>query len=278
MKDIDDNKITRRDLGRKMLFTAFSVSLLETLFSNCSSEKKLVIDETNGIIDRKATQILNHWSIELNEICSDLETTKISQTHWQTQIEKLFTRIELKELLKFIDFEKLTEKFKFPDLGVNTRRVAFPKLDGLPKNTVFLKKIFGLKRGRSIIPHGHSNMASAHFILKGNLSLRQYEKVEEEKDHLIIKPTIDKSIKAGSFSSISDQRDNVHWFIATSEVAFTFDMIMLDLNQKKYEIHNIDLDEAESISKDRVRVKKLDVETALRKYGKDHHTGAVSTL
>ena len=247
-------------------------SLFETLFTGCSSSKtEIVAKGKNEVISPKAEPVLKHWAVELSEICNDLKTTKITQSIWQEQIGKLFGRIELPELLKFIDFEKLTEKFEYPDLGVNTKKVKFPELKDLPEKTVFYKKIFGMKKGRAIIPHGHSNMASAHLILKGNFSLKHFAKVKDEKDHLIIKPTIDKLAKTGDFSSISDEKDNVHWFIADSETAFTFDVIMLDLNKKKYDIHNLDIDVAEKLEGNLLRAKKIDVKTGLKKYGKTHH-------
>jgi predicted nucleic acid-binding protein len=266
-----EEKITRRDFSKKMFGTVLTFSLFETLFSGCSNGKTDLLVTKKEVISPKVEPILNHWSIELSEICKDLKTAEISQTLWQDQIGKLFSRIELKELLKFIDFEKLTKDFEYPDLGVNTKMVKFPKLKDLPENIVFSKKIFGMKKGWAIIPHGHSNMASAHLILQGEFSLKHFEKVEEEKGHLIIKPTIDKLSKAGDYSSISDEKDNVHWFIANSETAFTFDVIMLDLNDKKYEIHNLDIAEAEKISGNLIRARKIDVDTGLKRYGKNHH-------
>ncbi len=275
---MDEEDISRRDFGKRFFITALSVSILETLFTGCSSEKNLAIAETNNVIQPKATQILNHWSVELNVFCNDLKTDKISQTAWQEQIEKLFGRIDLNDLLKFIDFEKLTEKFEYPDLGVNTKTVKFPKIKDLPGETVFLKKIFGMKKGRAIIPHGHSNMASAHLVLQGDFSLRHYEKIEKEKEYLIIKPTIERSIKIGDFSSISDEKDNVHWFIADSETAFTYDVIMLDLKGEKYDIHNLDIAASEKLSGGILKAKIINVEEGLKKYGKEHHQNASKTL
>jgi len=214
---------------------------------------------------------LQHWSKALNEYCLDLGKQKITQTEWQHMISLLYRDVELNELLKFIDFERLIKGFQFPDLGVNTKPVKFPKLDGLPANTIFLKKIFGLKKDRAIIPHGHSNMTSAHLVLKGDMRLRHYEKIGEEHNSLIIKPTIDRISTPGDYSSISDEKDNIHWFIANSPTAFTFDIIMLDLNEKPYDIHNIDIQKKQPIDNELFWVPTLDVSKALEKYGKVTH-------
>lgn len=215
--------------------------------------------------------IVKHWSIGLNELCSDLKKQAISPQVWQEQIEKLYQVVNLKELLEFIDFNNLAKGFTYPDLGVNTKTVKFPKLEGLPEKTVFVKKIFGMKKDRSIIPHGHSNMVSAHLVIKGEMHLRQYEKLNQEANSLIIKPTVDEMVAVGASSSISDEKNNVHWFVANTETAYTFDVIILDLAGEQYDIHNIDINEKLDLADGTMRVPLLDVETALKKYGKQTH-------
>jgi len=208
---------------------------------------------------------------QLNEYCADLKKQTISPIEWQNNLAALYRQVELSDLLELIDFENLIKRFKYPDLGVNTKTVQFPKLEGLPEEMVFVKKIFGMQKGRAIIPHGHSNMVSSHLVIKGEMHLRQYEKVREEKDHLVISPTIDKNCKLWESSSISDAQNNVHWFVANSETAFTFDVIVLDLKEKPYDIHNIDIYEKQDLSDGMMRIPLLDVNTALKKYGKKTH-------
>ncbi len=249
----------RRIFTNKLLKAISSFALIESLY-------------TFDAISTHVKPITDHWAIRLNEYCSDLKKSTINPVEWQIHVESLFNKIELNELLKFIDFHQLVKGFEYPDLGVNTKYVKFPILEGLPENTIFFKKIFGMKKGRSIIPHGHSNMSSAHLLLTGEMHLRHYEKIDQTSDHLIIHPTVDRVMQLGDYSSISDEKDNIHWFIANSETAFTFDIIMLDLKGKPYDIHNIDILEKENLSDGNFRVPILDVETALKKYGKtDHH-------
>ncbi len=248
----------RREFSKEILAAVSSFALMDSLYAFSA-------------IDKSIKPIFNHWAVSLNSYCSDLKKESISQIHWQKSIEELYEQISLEDLLKFIDFDSLIKGFEYPELGVNTRQVKFPKLEGLPERTVFVKKIFGMKKGRAIIPHGHSNMASAHLILKGEMHLRHYEKIGAEGNNLIIKPTVDRVARAGDNSSISDEKDNVHWFIANSESAFTFDVIMLDLNNKPYNIHNLDIDARVDLSDGSIRVPILNVDSALNKYGKESH-------
>ena len=255
---ISSNDMDRRTFNKNILGTVLSYSLLTSLFAN-------------EAISPALRPLTDHWAKVLNEYCKDLKQSSISPAKWQEQVEALFRQIELNELLKFIDFDRLAKGMQFPDLGVSTKPVSFPKLEGLPSKTVFYKKVFGLKKDRAIIPHGHSNMASAHLVLNGSFHMRHYEKVQEEKQHLVIKPTIDRTAEIGDCSSISDEKDNVHWFIANTDRAFTFDVILLDLNHRSYDIHNLDILAAEGMSNGLLRAKKLGVQEALKKYGKVHH-------
>lgn len=214
--------------------------------------------------------ILDDWTNELNSYCRDLKLNNLSQHAWQSAIEQLFGRIPLEDIVKYIEFTSLKKGLELPDLGVNARTIPFPSIDGL-SNTVYFQKIFGLREGRAIIPHGHSNMVSSHLVLEGNFYLRHFDKVDQQEDQLIIAPSQERSIGAGDHSSISDSTDNIHWFIAESGPAYTFDVILINLNEKAYDIHNLDMDTAEQTSNGLLRVKELDVDSALRKYGKIHH-------
>ena len=248
----------RRIFIKNMLGAVLSYAVLDSLFAAQAFQPAV-------------QPITGHWAKQLNEICQDLKLQRLSPTLWQEQVEALLAKIELPELLRFIDFERLIKGMEYPDLGVATKSVVLPKLEGLPERTVFVKKIFGMKKGRAIIPHGHSNMASAHLVLKGDFHMRHYEKEEEQSGHLLIRPSIDRTASPGDCSSISDERDNVHWFIANTETAFTFDVIMLNLNERAYDIHNIDIQDGEQLSNGLIRAKKMDVEAALKKYGNGHH-------
>ncbi len=128
-----------------------------------------------------------------------------------------------------------------------------------------------MQKNRAIIPHGHSHMVSAHLILKGTMHLRDYDRLAMEDQHMIIRPTVDKMMRPGSASSISDDKNNVHWFIASSPTAFTFDVIMTDLQEKPYDIHNLDIEKKEKRGDGTLRVPLMDVKAALAKYGKESH-------
>ena len=245
----------------------FSVSLLQTVASYALMRTLFTQRAFAGAV----RPVTDGWLRELHELCLDLRTGTIAPAAWQERIARLHDRIELADLLRYIDFERLIEGFRHPDLGVHTKPVRFPRLAGLPDRLAFHGKLFGMQRDRAIIPHGHRNMASCHYVLQGELWLRQYDKVAEDATHMELRPTIDEAARPGTHSSISDERDNVHWLRATTDTAFTFDVIVLDLGGRRWEVDNIDPYGAERIEGGLLRARKLPVDEALRKYGHDTH-------
>src|SRR5690606_12732869 len=129
--------MNRREFTKGMLASVVSFALMDSLFAF-------------NAIGKSIKPITDHWAVKLNEYCSDLKTSSISVGQWQSKVEELFAQVELKEILTDINFNNLIKGFEYPDLGVSTKPVVFPKLDGLPDKTVFVKKIFGMKKDRAI--------------------------------------------------------------------------------------------------------------------------------
>lgn len=254
--------LDRRDFCRSLLGTVLGYGLIRTLL-------------TGDLLAASVKPITDAWLRGLQQRCADLKTGSISLVDWQDAVERLLASVPAEDLFALIDFEALSRDFPFPDLGAETRAVVFPKLEGLPERLAFFSKIFGLRQGRAIIPHGHRNMVSCHLVLQGEFALKQYDRVEDQPEHLVIRPTVDRKIGPGHASSISDDRNNVHWFHTLTPWAFTFDVIIVNLRDRKYAIENLDPDRAERLAGGTLRVAKLGVDEALERYGNhDHHPAA----
>lgn len=213
-----DGDGTRREFAQRTVQSILSISLIEHL---CNSRLLAA--------DARPTAV--QWLNEVNQLGYDLKGQKIKETVWQEKVEDLFrNRIELAEILKFIDFDQVEKHARFDDNGARSLKVEYPKIEGMPEKLVFGEQIFALKKGRSVVPHGHNNMATAFLILKGNFHGRHYDRIEDEKEHMIILPTIDGRFGPGSTSSVSDEKDNVHWFKAEDEPAFIFNLHLLGFN------------------------------------------------
>ncbi len=251
MSTFSRRKFTNQGIGSLLTF-----SLLETLFQH-----DLWADEIKPLTGR--------WLADVNQLGQDLKDQKIKQLVWQQKVEELFAQVDLDDLLKLIDFERLTGNLELKDRGETSLRFSFGQVEGLPQRLVFGKQIFALKQGRSVVPHGHNNMATAFLILGGQLRGRHYDRVQDEPEHLIIKPTIDRQFVVGECSTVSDFKDNVHWFQATSERAFIFNIHVLGVDPgSKLHTGRVYVDpEGEKLSGNLIRARRIDYDEAQRLHG-----------
>jgi hypothetical protein len=106
-------------------------------------------------------------------------------------------------------------------------------------------------------------------VLKGDFRGRHYERVEDNADHYLIKPTIDRAFKPGECSTISDHKDNVHWFVAESEPAFIFNVHVMGYNpENKKSASRIYVDPmGEKTASGLIVAKKISSAECHKKYG-----------
>jgi hypothetical protein len=247
------NVLSRREFQQQTLGSLLTWSLLETLFSG-------------DVFGDEIKPIASKWLAQINTWSQDLKGKKLDPVQWQKQVEQLLSTVDVPEMLQFINFDKLTKGVKPKDRGELSLRATLPQVEGLPTNLVYGHQIFALNKDRSVVPHGHDNMATAFLILKGDFRGRLYDRSEDSKTHMIIKPTVDSSFGAGSCSTISDVKDNVHWFTAKEDGAFIFNIHVMSVKPGRTGRVYID-PEGEKLSDGRLRVRKIDHAEANKLYG-----------
>jgi len=250
--------MNRREFTKDTLVTLTSIAFLDMLF-------------TNNLFAAPVKELSQKWLRELQAMCKDLKVSGISPVQWQAEITAFHNKLPLEDLLKLIDYEHAMKKFKYPEKGVKNIELILPKVQGISEDYAFKGLIFGMKKDRAIIPHGHTNMVSCHRILNGEVLLKQYDRVRDEGDYMFIKQTLEETGKPGSFSSISDQKGNVHWLVTNTDYAHTFDVVVRNLKSKPTEIDNIDMYAATRVETGLLKVKKMDRQEAINKYGISHH-------
>lgn len=189
---------------------------------------------------------------------------------WRNEIHALLERVPLEELLRLIDFEQMLRSVKLPDDRATTRDPVFPPLEGLAGSSPHIRRVFLLRRARAIVPHGHRNMVSGHLVIHGSLRIRHFERAGDEPKHLILRPTIDNESHPGSATTVSDYTDNVHWLVATSDVAATFDAIVSGLNpgQPTHFMDFVDPRRGEPFGDGTIRAPRLGADEVFERYGK----------
>ena len=245
----------RRGFGKQVLGSLLTYSMLETVMAS-------------GAIAETVKPIAAKWLADVNRMSVDLKGQKLKQTQWQNQVEQLFSQVNLAEFLSFVDFEKLIKTVQFRDRGEKSFRATFPKVEGLPTDLVFGHQMFALRKGRSVVPHGHNNMATSFLILQGDFEGKHYDRLDETDDHMIIRPTIDRRFGRGEYSTVSDHKDNVHWFKAVSGPGFIFNIHVLNVDPQIKRSGRVYVDPAgEKISGGRIKAEKMKSADAFRRYG-----------
>ena len=72
---------------------------------------------------------------------------------------------------------------KLPDNGAKSVGIDLRKVEGMPERLYFGKQIFCLKKGRAVVPHGHSNMCTGFIVLRGTFRGRHYDRLEDDGQH-----------------------------------------------------------------------------------------------
>ena len=247
---------TRREFHSRLLGSAVTFGLIEMLWA-----RDLFADPVKPTIQK--------WMSELVELTKDLRGQKLTDIQFQTKMEDLYKRVDLTALCSLIKFDDVEKKTTLPESGAANVGFDLSKVEGLPAELGFGKQIFGCKKGRSIVPHGHANMCTGFIVLKGKWHGRHYDRVETNKDHYVIRPTIDRTFGPGELSTISDHKDNIHWFQATSDTAFIFNVHIIGYDKTIKETSGrLYLDvEGEKLAGGLVKAPKMSSAECHRKFG-----------
>lgn len=247
--------ISRRMFNQGTLGSFLTFSLLESLF-------------LKDAFSQEIKPLAAKWLADLNTLGLDVKNRKLTQVEWQEQVERLMAQANLADLMKFVDFEKLTKGIPLSDRGERSVSKRFPEVEGLPTKLVFGHQIFALKKDRSVAPHGHNNMATAFLMLKGDCHGRHYDRVEDGEKFMIIKPTIDEQFTVGQYSTVSDHKDNIHWFQAKSDTAFIFNIHVLNVNADVKKGGRVYVDPfGEKLAHGLIKAKTLNRKQAYDKFG-----------
>ena len=247
--------MNRRHFCQHTLGSLLTYSLLEPIF-RCDA------------LASEIRPVAAKWLADVNQMSVDLRGKKLEPIQWQQQVEQLFSQVDVQEFLTFVDFAKLTKNLQFKDRGERSFRAACPEVEGLPTQLVYGHQMFALRKGQSVVPHGHNNMATSFLVLRGEFEGKHYDRLEDTREHMIIKPTIDRKFVVGEYSTVSDHKDNVHWFKAASSEGYIFNIHVLNVDPKITRSGRVYIDpEGEKLSGGRIKAKRLQAAEAYRRFG-----------
>ena len=202
----------------------------------------------------------------IHNLSRSLIKKKISQEKWQKNLEMLFQQIDLKEVIQNIDLDNILKYARPKSKDVSVVPLAKPIRMG--KYQKLQQQLFIVKKKHSIVPHGHNYMTSGFLVLKGNFRGRHYERIQDEKNHLIIEPTIDQSFLINEYSTISDHHNNIHWFEANSNYGVILNVHLKNLQQGPKKPGRVYIDPTgEKIKGNYIRAKRISRKIAYQKFG-----------
>ncbi len=172
--------------------------------------------------------LMQAWLLRLHEACYDLKAETLSLVGWQKEMAALHASVSLEEIIQCIEMGKLLKGIQYAhDLGV-VLPAPLPSIKDLPPVT-FGSKLFAYKARAATPPHAHNNVVSAHLVLRGTIRTRTFDRLADEKGYLLLTPTRDRQETPGSVITMSDDKDNVHWFVGSSPTSCSFDIAMNDV-------------------------------------------------
>ena len=106
-------------LDRTFLGSLMAYGLIETIFS-----RDLFADAVKPVVHK--------WLAELNELSRDLKGQKLKDIDFQARLEDLYRRVNLAELVTFIDLDRLTRNLKYPAKGAAIMSGVAQLIDIIP--------------------------------------------------------------------------------------------------------------------------------------------------
>jgi hypothetical protein len=178
---------------------------------------------------------LDRWAQNLADLNRDLAAGRMTIVEWQDAIAHLNTGVDLAELRRYLDFDRLTKAMKFPSKLAETADPHLPQtinVDGIDRP--WFIRFFGMRKGGAIIPHVHNNMVSSHLVVDGQFHARTFDRMvdlpdETRGDTVLLRPARNETMGPGGIVTMSDDRENSHWLIAEADRSFTFDVGLVDI-------------------------------------------------
>jgi hypothetical protein len=182
------------------------------------------------------------WLSLQSDLALELKTGALSQTEWQHSVNALAREIDL-ELLA-AELRRARIKDSGSPFGHDPQKRFVDVLDdeGQAMKLGYGLALFDFKKDSVITPHAHKYMVSAHLVIEGRIRVRAFDRVRDENDALIIRPTADVVAEPGYSAAMTSPRDNVHWFAPRSASAMTLDIIIdgLETGADRYLIQPVD--------------------------------------
>jgi hypothetical protein len=163
---------------------------------------------------------LESWHLGLATIARDFRSDHLTFPQWHAAIEDLNSRVPLQDLMAYLKVEEVRPRLLALGHGEHFEKLNLPSIEGYGRP--FTSSVFCVTPGGAIPPHGHNNLVTAHLLLRGQLHTRTFERLHDEPGMVTVKPKRDAMLTIGTTVTMSDDIENIHWFTAQKDLAFSF--------------------------------------------------------
>jgi hypothetical protein len=155
------------------------------------------------------------WWRAFAQRCAAARAGGVAPTAWQQDVEAVFREVSAPWLMASLPVARFEAGARLgPRRGPRVEELAAPTGLTATEGTACRRRLFALGAGRAVVPHGHTSLASAFVLLRGSVRVTHFDRRPGEAGTSIVTPTIDRVLRPGDCSTISDERDNVHWLRA----------------------------------------------------------------
>jgi hypothetical protein len=209
---------------------------------------------------------VTRWWHEVQRVSATIKAGRATTRAWRRRLPRVTRRVSASALRRAIDFDALASALAPLDDPEPQRRLALPVVSAT-EGPAFVALLTHVRKGFAVVPHGHHNMVSMHVVLEGTVRVRQYDRVADEPDHLVLRPRLDRVLAPGEATAISADRGNVHWFQGlTDAYALVVAAYGLARGAAPSGRDYVDPLAAEAMSDGTLRVPRLDVDEAYARY------------
>lgn len=182
------------------------------------------------------------WIDRQDELARSLASGAISGGAWHDAVNDLARSVDIGQLLAEIRMGKSGDAGPPFMRDPVKRNIHFIDETGAPRRLAYAAATFSFGPDNVITPHAHKHMASAHMVVEGRVRIRTFDRVGDVDGGILIRPTGDQIGEPGTAAAMTTAKDNIHWFVAASPRAMTFDVIVdgLDKGREDYVIQPVD--------------------------------------
>ena len=172
-----------------------------------------------------------------------------SPEEFRQALDEFYSHVDLPNLYQQLDFDRIKEtlrrpkgyKFhvnRFDESRNDSKRGRFSpwaRRFGLLARLGIHSDVLLLRRDQSIPPHGHIGVVSGFLVLEGQVRIRHYHRVDQRDNGLLLKPTIDRVLSQGEYTTNSEFCDDVHWLQGIADETFLFRTNVVGVKASRWE-------------------------------------------